>query len=116
MIKWVIRKDSNWLIICELCGKSFNKLGSHLRMTEKIRTSEYRKQFWLMSRVRLMSDESIEKARQRNLENKELVVNKNLLKYWVGTRFKKWSKGRTRDMLSEQWLRRLQRKEIYINY
>jgi len=111
-MNWVIEHDVNWLPICKLCGKSFNKLWSHLRMTHKILTSEYRKQFWLDKCARLMSKYSIELAKKRNKENYELVVTENLINKWVKTRYKNWDKWRTRDKIRTQTALRLSNNSL----
>ena len=108
---WVIEKDSNWLIICELCWKSFNKLWSHIRMTHNMLTSDYRKQFGIDVSWRLMSDTSIALASKRNKENYDTVVTENLVDKWVDTRYIKWHEWRTYNKMREQTKIRLYNKK-----
>jgi hypothetical protein len=106
-----VRYDTEWKVICELCDKSFNKLWSHLRMTHRMLTSDYRKQFWLDRCAKLMSEFSIDLARERNKENYELVVKENLIARWVKTRYKEGDKWRTLDKMSPQTIKRV--SELY---
>ena len=108
-----VRYDIHWLVICELCEKSYNKLWVHIRNTHEILTSEYRKMFGLDKKARLMSEESIELARSKNKENFKKVVLENLVKKWAETRFKDWHKWRTRDKVSEQTMDRLNKLYFY---
>lgn len=107
-MNWVIEYDSDWLVICKICNKSFNKLWWHIRMKHNMLTIEYRKQFWLDNKARLMSESSILLARKNNKDNYNLVVTDNLLNKWKGTRYKLWYKWRTRNQIREQTRIRLQ--------
>ena len=111
-MNWVIEHDVNSLPICKVCGKSFNKLWSHIRMTHKMLTSQYRIQFWLDNNARLMSKTSIVLASKRNKENYDLVVTENLLSRWINTRYKDWDPGRTKDKVREQTRIRLSHNKI----
>lgn len=110
-MNWVIETDGEWKIICKICGKSFNKLWAHLKETHKLLTSDYRKQFWLDQKARLMSESSIALASKRNKENYDRVVTDNLIAKWVDTRFKVWDVGRTKDKIREQTKIRLSHKQ-----
>jgi len=102
-----VQKDDNWLIICELCGEPFNKLGSHIYWWHKMLTSQYRQMFGLNANTRLMSDESIEIARYNNEINKDIVIKENLIKKWINTRYKKGHEWRTLEKIAPQEYQRL---------
>lgn len=103
----ILRRDNRWRVICDICWLSFNKLWGHIRYAHEILASDYKLIFWLDNKQSLMSKSSIALARQRNLENYDLVVTQNLIARWDKTRFKEWSKWRTLDKCSTQTLLRL---------
>lgn len=116
-MKWVVQYDETGLVICEICGKSFKKLWSHLRWWHKILTEDYKREQWLNQSQSLMCTESIELARANNKENYELVVGENLKTAGVNTRFKKWYKGRPKSKISIQEMNRIKtlHKSRYIS-
>lgn len=108
-----VRYNSQWNVICELCEKSFKKLGSHLVNKHKILTVEYRKMYWLDMNTKLMCKESIELARKNLFDNYKVSCKKNLIEAWEGTRFTNWHKGRVREQCSEQTMNRLWKLYFY---
>ena len=93
--------------ICEICGKEFDRVLTHARQKHKISARKYKKKFGLENIKGICSKESSEKTRSKTLLHRKLVIDKNLLNNGVKTRFKKGSKGRTKDMMSTETRRKL---------
>lgn len=93
--------------ICHICGKSFKKLMSHAWQKHGISAREYKIKFGLETTKGIMCEESVALARQRNLEHYDKVVLQNLVSKGEGTRFKKGSKGRTKEKVREMTRRKL---------
>ena len=72
--------DKNGKIICHICGKSFNKLSSHLVQVHNISASEYKEMFELNKCQKLTS-----KWMEEYFRNKP---RKDITKYSLNTRFK----------------------------
>ncbi len=87
---------------CEICGRYFKRVLSHVRQTHYINERDYKIQFGLDLIKGICSKESSEISRQRVFENYDKVVKRNLLKNGKLTRFKLGSKGRTVDQVSPQ--------------
>jgi hypothetical protein len=102
-----VEYDNNGKPICEICGKSFNRLLSHVRQKHEINEREYKLTYGLDLKKGICSKESSEKTRIKTLENFDKVIAKNLLKNGEKSRFKKGDKGRTKDKVSEQTRKRL---------
>ncbi len=92
---------------CHICGKAFKKVLSHVTQKHGITAYEYKKQFGLDVTKGIMCEESRALARKRAYENYDVAIKKNLLQNGKKSRFKKESKGRTRDQVSAQTLARL---------
>lgn len=104
--KGEIRYNEEGKPICHICGKAYSKLMSHVRQIHDMSAYEYKKEFGLDLHKSVMSKESIEIASRRNKENWHKIKD-NLLVKGYKTRFKAGSKGRTRDKVSLQTLKRL---------
>lgn len=87
---------------CKICGKSFDRVASHVRQKHFMTAREYKTMYGLDLIKGITSKESKEKSRTAALRNYETVIEKNLLEKGKRTQFKKGSKGRTRDQVSEQ--------------
>lgn len=98
----VIEYDPDGKPICEICGKSFERVISHVRQKHFLSEKEYKVQFGFDLGKGICSKESAEKSRIKALENYDKVVGKNLILNGEKSRFKKGDQGRTRDQLSEQ--------------
>jgi hypothetical protein len=88
--------------ICEICGKAFNRVISHVRQKHDMSEKEYKTEFGFDLHKGICSLESAEKSRIKALENYDLVIAQNLINNGSQTRFAKGSKGRTKDKISEQ--------------
>lgn len=97
-----IVKSPDGRLMCHICGKLFNKLGSHVYYTHKMTAYEYKKIFGLETGKGLMSLPLHLKCRDNVMLHYDKCISENLVKRGAGTRFNKGDKGRTRDKLSEQ--------------
>lgn len=79
-------KDEN--IICKICGKEYQHLGSHIFHTHKMLAREYKAQFGLDYNYPLISAEVKEKKQLRFEENRKKYLL-NLFKAGNKYRFKK---------------------------
>ena len=95
---------------CEICGKFFNRVISHVRQKHFLNEKEYKKQFGFDLKRGLCSKESSEKSRIKTLDNYEKCINQNLKIKGFKNRFKLGDKGRTKDKVSEQTRIRLKER------
>lgn len=102
-----VEYDEEGKPICEICGESFKRVTAHARQKHNVSAREYKQMFGLDVRKGICSKESRELSRERLFDNYEVSVGRNLLKKGAKSRFKKGSRGRTRDQVSEQTLLRL---------
>ncbi len=100
-MKGVVREDPDGKIICEICGKSFHRLLTHVRQKHGITAKEYKLRFGLDNRKGICSTESSLRSRDKVLSN-PTIIQENLIKGGSKNRFKEGSKGRTKDKVSEQ--------------
>ena len=97
-----LAQDSTGNYICHICGKAFKKVLSHATQKHGITAQEYKHTFGLYSSKGLLAPESKRLARQRNAENRSVVIDQNLIVGGSSTRFKNNSRGRTKDQMCEQ--------------
>ena len=95
---------------CEICGKFFNRVISHVRQKHFLNEREYKKQFGFDLKKGICSKESSEKSRIKTLDNYEKCINQNLKIKGFKNRFKIGDKGRTKDKVSEQTRIRLKER------
>jgi hypothetical protein len=95
---------------CEICGKFFNRVISHVRQKHFLNEKEYKKQFGFDLKRGICSKESSEKSRIKTLDNYEKCINQNLKIKGFKNRFKLGDKGRTKDKVSEQTRIRLKER------
>lgn len=105
-----IEYDINGNPKCEICGKHFKRVLSHVRQKHNMNEREYKKNFGFDLRKGICSKESKEKSRKAVFENYEKVVEKNLIIKGQESRFKNGDKGRTKDMVSAQTRKMLRDK------
>ena len=106
-----LRYDLEGRPICHICGRAYNKLMSHSRQAHGLSAIDYKKQFGLNVSKGIVSIRTAEILRRHVDKNYERVVEGYLIKNGVGTRFEKGCAGRTKDKLSLQALKGLQRKD-----
>lgn len=78
--------DNNGRLICELCGKAYNKLISHVIQKHEISGAEYRQRFGFCKSFAFLSDKSRELARQR-INDKPDIIKRNLIQAGTVTRY-----------------------------
>jgi hypothetical protein len=98
----VIEYSADGKPMCEICGKYFHRVLSHVRQKHDVNERDYKKQFGFDLKKGICSLESKEKSRQAVLDNYDKVVLDNLVVNGSKSRFKLGSKGRTKDMVSAQ--------------
>lgn len=76
-------------VICNICGRAYNKLGSHIRHTHNISKNEYCDMFGIDRNNRLTSEDYNIKMHNYTMEYYDLVVKDNLLNGGKNTRFDK---------------------------
>ena len=54
--KGVVAKDDNGKIICHICGRSYNRLGSHIKESHQMTIKEYKEEFGLCNCARTTED------------------------------------------------------------
>lgn len=108
--KGEILYDSQNRPICHICGRAYNKLMSHVRLTHGISARDYKKMFGLSLKRGIVSPETAEVLRAHVRKNYELVVSDNLLKGGSETRFEKGYEGRTKEKMSLQELNALKKR------
>ena len=91
--------------VCHICGKAFHRLMSHVRQKHGMMAIEYKKEFDLNTSQGIISEESAKKSREAVFRHPEII--EGLTANGVKSRFKKGCKGRTRDKVSLQELKRL---------
>lgn len=96
--------------ICHICGRAYNKLMSHARLTHGVSAKEYKEMFSLSKKKGIVSPETAELLRAHVRKNYEIVVSSNLMKGGSGTRFEKGYEGRTKDKLSLQELNAIRQR------
>ncbi len=93
--------------ICEICGKAYSRVLSHVRQVHDMSARDYKKKFGLDLNKGICSKDSSAKTRKHTMSNYESVIKNNLLINGKKTQFKVGHKGRTIDKVSEQTLIRL---------
>lgn len=97
-----IEYSEDGLPMCEICGKHFNRVLSHVRQKHLISEKEYKQQFGFDLKKGICSKESSEKSREAVLNNSDLCIGKNLIHGGKKSRFKNGDPGRTKDKVQEQ--------------
>ena len=111
---WIVEYDINWLPICEICGKSFKKLMTHVFWAHRMLAKKYKIKYWLDVRKWIMCKKSIELARKNLKDNYDLCVKENLIKRWANSRFKNWHKGK-RYFSEQSRIRAIKQMKDYNN-
>jgi hypothetical protein len=110
MSYWIIEYDLDGLPICEICGKSFKKLCSHVVQKHNISSREYKIQNWLDIWKWICCQSTRQSLQEHIKKNYDLVVTQNLISKWEQTRFKDWS-TRRRYFSTESLIRRRNRNK-----
>jgi len=88
--------------ICEICGKPYDRVLSHVRQKHNMDEKSYKKKFGFDLTKGICSKDSALKTRIQTLKNFDKCVGKNLIDRGVNSRFEKGCKGRTKEKVSEQ--------------
>lgn len=110
MAKGIINYDADGNPICEICGKSFKRVISHVRQKHDLSEREYKLQFRFDLKKGICSKESAETTRVKTLVNYDKCIAKNLMVGGEKSRFKDGSKGRNKEQVSEQTMIMLKEK------
>jgi hypothetical protein len=99
---------------CEICGKYFSRVLSHVRQVHMLNEREYKIRFGLDLKKGICSKESSLRSRMKVFENYDKVVKDNLIKKGKKSRYVK-GQG-TSKYVSEQTRKRLKErlKEPYM--
>lgn len=73
-------------VICHECGQAHRKLGSHIIQKHKMSQKEYRDKHKLYHNTKLSNKNYIKQMQEYNDENKNIVVNQNLIAKGTQTR------------------------------
>ena len=98
----VVAKDENGRVICHICGRSFTRLGSHVRESHEMTISEYKEAFGLCRSARTTETTYSEKMRESAYINN---MPERLAMVGVQTRIKPGEKlregirGRTQETI-----------------
>lgn len=98
----IIEFDDMGNPVCEICGKSFKRVLTHVRQKHDMTERDYKIKFGFDLKKGICSKFSSELSRIAVEDNYDRVVVQNLNKKGKSTRFKKGDKGRTKDQVSEQ--------------
>lgn len=98
----VIEYDSDGNPKCEICGKHYRRVLSHVRQAHFMPEREYKTAFGFDLLKGICSKESSEISRQRVYENFDKCIGKNLLLKGKKSRFIEGGEGRTKDKVSQQ--------------
>lgn len=98
----IISYNEEGLPKCEICGKHFSRVLSHVIQKHEMNEREYKRMFGLDLGTGICSIASSEKTSKKTLSNYDKCISKNLIVKGTKTRFDKGCEGRTKDKLSEQ--------------
>ena len=98
----IIEYNDEGLPMCEICGKHFNRVISHVRQKHDMNERDYKLLFGFDLNKGVCSKESSERSRIKAFENYDTVIAINLKEKGCKSRFKVGCEGRTRDKVSQQ--------------
>jgi len=98
----IIEYNDQGLPKCEICGKYFKRVLSHVRQKHFMPEREYKTMFGFDLRKGICSKESSELSKNKTLSNFDKCIKNNLLSKGNKSKFIKGHKGRTKDMVSAQ--------------
>lgn len=81
-----IEHDENGKVICHICGRSFKRLGSHVRVSHDMTIKEYKEEFGLCSHART-TEETYSKIMRENAYKNNM--DKVIVEAGKATRIKK---------------------------
>lgn len=81
-----VEYDESGKVICHICGRSYNRLGSHVRESHSMTIEEYKAEFGLCSRTKT-TEKSYSQTMRENAYKYDM--DKRLLEAGKSTRIKK---------------------------
>lgn len=106
----VIEYDVIGRPICEICGKSFHRVISHVRQVHMMSEREYKLSNGFDLKKGICSKESKDKSSEATLLNFDKCIKKNLIEKGKKSRFNVGHQGRIADMVQEQTRLRLKKR------
>lgn len=106
----VVEYDETGNPKCEVCGKYFTRVLSHVRQKHSMNEKEYKLKFGFDLYKGICSKESSERTRQKTLSNYYKCIEVNLKNKGSKTRFTNGHEGRTKDKVSQQTLNSLKER------
>lgn len=97
----IIEYDDNGNPICEICGKGFSKVISHVWQSHEMSGKEYKKEYGFDINKGIINRQLAQSLRHNVLSHYDDVI-KPLIEAGAKSRFKQGHGGRTRDKVSEQ--------------
>jgi hypothetical protein len=102
-----IERNDKLFFICPICGLAFRALAYHTNQKHKISGKELRKMFGLKADYQLITPEIKERHREIAIEHNE---GEKLIIVGEKTRYKKGSKGHTKENWSNQALKEMSKR------
>lgn len=101
-MKGIIEYDEDGLPKCEICGRFFKRVLTHVRQKHFIEEREYKLEYGFDLGKGICSKESSLKSREAVLRNSDKCIDINLIQKGANTIFLEGSKGRIKEQVSEQ--------------
>lgn len=87
----VLAKDDRGYVICHICGRSYKRLGSHIRESHNMKISEYKEKFGLCNATKTTEANYSNKMRTNAILNH---MPERLMELGKNTRIKKGEKDK----------------------
>lgn len=107
-----VQYDDKGYPICHICGRAYKKLLSHVWQKHGMTEKEYKEKFGLDRYKGIIAPITKNKLQIAVKKHYSLVVEQNLIKGGLKTRFTKGMEGRTIDKCSPQTLYRLKTRQL----
>lgn len=89
-----VEHDENGKVICHICGRSYSRLGSHVKESHSMTIAEYKAEFGLCSRTRTTEESYYQIMRENAYKHN---MDKQLLEAGKATRIKKGETNKRRN-------------------
>ncbi len=74
----MLKKNSQGLVVCNICGGAFKKLGAHTYQAHGTTIAEYKEMFGINRNARTTSDDYADKMRGLNSKYFDIVVKEKI--------------------------------------
>ena len=98
----IIEYNAEGLPKCEICGKHFARVLTHVRQKHFMTAREYKIMYGFDLKKGILSEATKAKSQESVKLNYDLVVTHNLINQGNKSRYENGHKGRTKDLVSEQ--------------